>query len=178
MDPETEQRLVEAAKSGDPDAWEALYRDIHPRLVAYLRRRVPFDSVDDVVNETMTRAVAGLDRYRWGSAGFGGWVFGIARRASADHYRGIERDERSARKFRDIEESPPGDALDYRDEYATVRTAFEALSSSDRELLELRVIAGLSIDDTASVLGKRAGAVRTAQSRALARLRARLEEPT
>jgi RNA polymerase sigma-70 factor (ECF subfamily) len=48
--------------------------------------------------------------------------------------------------------------------------------AADRELLELRVMAGLSSEQTAAVLGRTPGAVRTAQSRALARLRQLLEE--
>ena len=58
-----------------------------------------------------------------------------------------------------------------REEAASLRKAFEQLSPSEQELLELRVVGGLSADDVGSVLGKRAGAVRMAQARALDRLR-------
>jgi RNA polymerase sigma-70 factor (ECF subfamily) len=71
------------------------------------------------------------------------------------------------------------DPLGYvlRDERANdVRAAFSRLSSDDREVLELRVVGGLNADDVAVVLGKRAGAVRMAQSRPLARLRDELQE--
>jgi len=64
-----------------------------------------------------------------------------------------------------------------RDERAKdVRAAFSRLSPADREVLELRVVGGLNADDVALALGKRAGAVRMAQSRALARLRDELQE--
>jgi RNA polymerase sigma-70 factor (ECF subfamily) len=62
------------------------------------------------------------------------------------------------------------------DEHAAVRRAFDRLGDEERELLELRLIAGLSADEVAHVLGRRPGAVRMAQSRALIRLRAILEE--
>jgi RNA polymerase sigma-70 factor (ECF subfamily) len=61
------------------------------------------------------------------------------------------------------------------DEHAEVRKAFELLSPPERQVLELRVIAGLSVEDTARVLGKASGAVRTAQSRALASMRVLME---
>ena len=65
----------------------------------------------------------------------------------------------------------PADSVEIADEHAAIRAAFARLSEADREVLELRVIAGLTPEQTAAVLGKRPGAVRTAQSRALARLR-------
>ena len=57
-----------------------------------------------------------------------------------------------------------------------MRQAFARLSDADRELLELRVVAGLSAEEAAAVLGRRPGAVRMAQSRALTRLRRHLGE--
>jgi len=56
-----------------------------------------------------------------------------------------------------------------------MRAAFALLSADERELLELRVVGGLSAEEVAAALGKRAGAVRTAQYRALAHLRRILE---
>ena len=58
----------------------------------------------------------------------------------------------------------------------SVRTAFAALSEDDQEILWLRLVAGLSAAEVAEVVGRREGAVRQAQSRALDRLRGRLEE--
>ncbi len=56
----------------------------------------------------------------------------------------------------------------------TFDEAFEKLSSEDQELLELRVVAGLSAEGVGEVLGKKPGAVRMAQTRALSRLRVAL----
>jgi RNA polymerase sigma-70 factor (ECF subfamily) len=58
------------------------------------------------------------------------------------------------------------------DEQASVRAAFALLPDRDRELLELRVVAGLSSEEVAAILDMRPGAVRTAQARALDKLRA------
>jgi RNA polymerase sigma-70 factor (ECF subfamily) len=127
--------------------------------------------------ETLTRAVAGIDRFRWGPAGFDGWVFGIARHVCTDHHRASHR----FRLFAAKPEPPgivalPGEALERAAEHDQMRLVFAQLPAADRELLELRVMAGLSSEQTAAVLGRTPGAVRTAQSRALARLRQLLEE--
>jgi RNA polymerase sigma-70 factor (ECF subfamily) len=65
----------------------------------------------------------------------------------------------------------PGDPASAADDHAELRRAFELLLPGDQQVLELRVVAGLSVEQAASVLEEAPGAVRTAQSRALGRLR-------
>jgi RNA polymerase sigma-70 factor (ECF subfamily) len=174
--------LVEAARAGDHDAWHELYRRVYPRLRAYAVRRVGTVDAEDVVSETMVRAVGAIDRFTLTPSGFDGWLFGIARRICVDHHRAAERAARRrgrAALVTNGDESAAGVSLDeglvLADEHAQIRRVFDQLTDAERELLELRVIAGLSADATAVALGKRPGAVRTAQSRALARLRVLLE---
>jgi RNA polymerase sigma-70 factor (ECF subfamily) len=168
--------MVDQAREGNGDAWERLYRNVYPRLRSYAVRHAGANAGEDLVNETMARAVAGIDRFRWEAGGFDAWLFGILRRVCAEHHR------RQGRRRREIifeatsNGSEPGDDIERAEDHAEVRKAFELLSSADRELLELRLIAGLSTDDAALALGKRAGAVRTAQHRALANLRRLMEQ--
>jgi RNA polymerase sigma-70 factor (ECF subfamily) len=170
MDEDARRLLVEQARAGDAEAWDALFRPLYPRLAAYASRRIGPESADDVVAETMTRAVECIDRFNWGQAGFDGWVFGIARRVSADHARREARAARSA-PTADIPPYPVDEDLSVAEEHAQVRAAFELLRPEEQEVLELRVVAGLTAEQAAVVLRKRAGTVRVAQSRALARLR-------
>ena len=176
-----ERALVEAAREGDHSAWELLYLRIHPRLHGYLARRVGFEHAEDAVSETMARAVSGFDGFILGRGGFDGWVFGIARRVAVDHYRKKAQRRRqgiaAARVARGPDHSgdPTTDDLCLDDDRAQIRRLFEALRPAEREILELRVVAGLSSEQVGEVLDKAPGAVRTAQSRALARLRQLLE---
>ena len=169
--------LVERARASDQDAWEALYRRAHPGLWSYARRRLDAEAADDAVAETMARAVAGIDRFAWRGGGFDAWLYGILRHVVVDTHR--------ARARRDGHR-PPG-AVDglgplehvlRTEEAGAIRAAFARLDDSDRELLELRVVAGLSAEEVGAVLSKRPGAVRMAQSRALERLRDALEQAT
>jgi len=171
-----EPALVSAASTGDSAAWEVLYRRLYPRLSAYVARRVEPGQVEDAVSETMLRAVRGIDRYQPGSAGLDGWVFGIARRVCADDHRSrvrLRRQDGFAAGMAEVIEDgrAPGDRAAAAEDHAELRRAFELLHPGDREVLELRVIAGLTVEQTASALEKAPGAVRTAQSRALGRLR-------
>ncbi len=169
--------LAERAAAGDHEAWEQIYRSAYPRLWAYAAHHVGRDAADDLVSETMTRAVTGISRFRWTPAGIEPWLFGIARRVVADHHRRAGRRNRWSRAVAAPAAALPADVAETADEHASVRAAFNRLSASDREVLELRVIAGMSPEQTADVLGRRPGAIRTAQSRALARLRKRLGHP-
>lgn len=167
-------RLVERAVARDPDAWEAIYRRLHPRLFALARRRVAdSQSAEDVVSETMARALRAIDGFRWAAGGIDGWLFGILRNVLLEGYRSDARHSRH--RFDHRHETATGDepaqaAID-GDERDRLWRAFEQLDPDEREVLELRVVAALSSDAAAVVLGMRPGAVRMAQSRALERLR-------
>ncbi len=170
--------LVRRAREGDAGAWEALYRRAYPRLLAYARRRLPGEQAQDAVSETMVRAVKGIDRFRSEGAGFDAWLYGILRHVVLDA-QGGQRRQSSDPVPETVDGAPlPLDRMLHQEEAGALRTAFARLRAEDQELLELRVVAGLAAEDTARVLGRRAGAVRMAQSRALARLRSLLDEET
>ena len=177
MAPADTSDLVERAREADRDAWEALYRRAYPRLLAYAMRRLDADGARDAVSETMARAVANIGRYRQvpGSGGFDGWLFGICRHVVLDAQRAAGR-RGYGPPPETVSHVDPAEGLVSAEEADAVRRAFALLSDDDRELLELRVVAGLSAEETAAALGRRAGAVRMAQSRALSRLRRFLTE--
>ncbi len=167
------RELVDRARGRDPDAWELLYRRAYPRLFAYARRRVGSQhAADDAVSETMTRAIDRIHAFVWRGNGFDAWLYGILRNVLCEASRAGSRFAPDA-TFVEVTASEHGPLglRTSREEAASLRKAFEQLSPSEQELLELRVVGGLSADDVGSVLGKRAGAVRMAQARALDRLR-------
>lgn len=168
--------MVERARQGDGAAWERLYRDVYPRLRAYAAARCGISAAEDLVNETMARAVASIRRFRWESNGFDPWLFGILRRVCAEHHRREGRQRRKDVRVVPVANgSDPTENIELVDDHAAVREAFALLRPDEREILELRLISQLSAEDTGRVLGKQPGAVRTAQSRALANLRSLME---
>jgi len=169
--------LVERARQGDEQAWEALFRRAYPKLLSYASRRLPTqEQAKDAVGETMTRGVANIERLRGEGGGFDAWMYGIMRHVVLDAQRLLSREGPGF--IPDVADASPlpGDRVVARDDAIEVRQAFDRLSPADQELLELRVVAQLSADEVASVLGRRPGAVRMAQSRALSRLRDLLGE--
>ncbi len=170
LDPAELAALVEAARGGDEAAWEQIYRAFYPRLRAYAGRRLDTEGAKDAVAETMARAVASIGRFSWRGSGFEGWLFAILHHVITDRHRRLGRDRRLVpAAVADDSDLASSYLLD--EEALAVRQAFARLSPADQELLHLRCVAGLSADAVAEVLGKRPGAVRMAQMRALGRLR-------
>lgn len=164
--------IVEIAKSGVESAWEELYLAMYPRLISYARCHLDDDRASKAVSETFTRAVAGIARFSWKGGGFEGWMFAILRHVIVDAHRKHSLASRQVPLF-DGERNEPEitDGLLADEDAREVRAAFHQLPSADQELLHLRIVIGLSSDEVATVLGKRAGTIRMAQARALDRLR-------
>lgn len=177
----TAEETFRRARSGSPDAWEELYLLARPQLFRFARLRLATDDqADDAVSETFARAIAAADRYRPG-AGVLAWLVGICRNVIRESYRSGSRlrsvdPVQFVARAEHASELGPAERVLANEETEALRRSFARLDDDDRELLALRVVVGLDAEAVAQVVGKRAGAVRMAQSRAMARLRIYLEE--
>ncbi|MGH2739705.1 MAG: RNA polymerase sigma factor [Actinomycetota bacterium] len=173
MEGEQELRdLVRRARSGDPDAWEVLYVRAYARLRSYARRRLPTaDDAEEAVSETMMRAFDRIKAFTWRGAGFDAWMYGICRNVILEANRARGQSASAVSSLVPEQEPGPEDFLLNEEEARTVRAAFGQLHPEEQEVLELRVVGGLTAKEVGAVIGKRPGAVRMAQSRALDRLR-------
>ena len=163
----------------DPDAWAQLYVEARPVLWRFANTRLATaEQAEDAVSDTMVRAMAAIGRFRASSdrsGGIIGWLVGIERNVIYEIYRAGAR-LRAVPFAQESVAAEPADRLVADDEARAVRFAFALLPDDDRELLGLRVVANLDSATTARILGKRPGAVRMAQARALGRLRVTLNE--
>ncbi|WP_276801511.1 RNA polymerase sigma factor [Cellulomonas iranensis] len=155
----------------------ALFDRVHAPLLAYAVRRVadPADAAD-VVAETFLVAWRRLDDVPAGDAARP-WLFGVARRVLANHYRGERRRLALADRLRDQldEVVAPPEPVD-----PTLVEAMDRLPPDDRELLRLVAWEELARDEIALVLGVPRATVRVRLHRARRRLVAQLaalEEP-
>ena len=174
---QTAEGLVERARRGDQEAWAALYTSVYARLVSFAHRRLGnAELARDAVSETMARAVTKIDSYVGTDEGFAPWLFGICRHVVVDLQRQTYRPLPPGLLRSDVDDPGPAEVVLDSEEQAQVRAAFARLDPEERELLELRVVGGMSSAEVAAALGKQPGTVRMAQMRALARLRTFLEE--
>ena len=168
---------VQLLRSGAAVSWEGLYTRMYPSMVSYASRRLPAEEARDAVSESMARALARPGRLPKDAAPEA-WVFGILRHVVLDAQRHSSRGVRAVHRSAaaSVDWTLVDDDLVSGEEQSGIREAFEQLSARDQEVLELRVVGGLSAKDAGRVLGMREGAVRNAQLRALRRLRALFDD--
>jgi RNA polymerase sigma-70 factor (ECF subfamily) len=166
-------RLLREAQSGSAAALGSLYRSLYPSVLAYLRARDPSDA-EDLTSDVFLAVATGLDRFSGDESGFRGWVYTIARRRSVDAARRRQRRATDPVPSDALAEVP--DARTPEDEVVALLGHEAALALLQRlpdrqaDVVMLRVIAGLTVDETAKAIGARAGTVRVLQHRALRRL--------
>lgn len=171
--------LTELAARGQPAAIDMLLRQIRPMVVRYCRARLGrisghYHAADDVAQEVCIAVLSALPRYQDMGRPFASFVFGIASHKVADAKRSAARLAIPTEDLPDGPDDRPGPeetAVAYL-EAERARSLLARLPVNQRELLVLRVLSGLSAEETGHELGMSAGAVRVAQHRALARLRA------
>ena len=158
-------------REGDPAAWESFYERAYPMMLAYAQRRLGYnEEARDAVSEALARTVSTVSRMAELETSPEAWSFGILRNVVLDVQRRSYRDKKTPVSA-SVATPDPAEALDVSTEHESVRRAFSQLNELERELLELRVIAGLSSEQVAVVLAMSPGAVRMAQGRALLKLR-------
>ncbi|BBY98540.1 RNA polymerase sigma factor ShbA [Mycolicibacterium fallax] len=152
---------------------------IRPIVVRYCRARIGTAersglSADDVAQEVCLAAMTALPRYQDQGRPFLAFVYGIAAHKVADAHRASARnraeptDEVPERYS--LDSGPEQRAID-ADAATRMDALLKILPDKQREIVILRVVVGLSAEETADAVGSTAGAVRVAQHRALTKLR-------
>jgi RNA polymerase sigma-70 factor (ECF subfamily) len=176
--PDAFQATLAAAQAGSDQAVAELYRRFDPRLRRLLRAQEPQDFAD-IASETWLAAARTLPSFEGTEDQFRGWLFTIMRRRLADHRRTRRRrpldlvpdsavDGPVARSAEDVALSGP-----LGDERA--RQIVDLLPPEQAEVLLLRVVGGLDVDEVARIVGRRPGTIRVMQHRTLKRLAEELD---
>lgn len=171
---------VRAAQHGDEVAFRTVYRAVHPRLLGYVRTLVADPDAEDVTSEAWLQIARDIARFSGDADRFRGWAARIARNRALDHLR--TRGRRPAVGGDESELAVLPGSADTADEaleaLGTGRTMalISRLPQDQAEAVVLRVVVGLDAKSAAEVLGKRAGAVRTAAHRGLRKLAELLDE--
>ncbi len=124
VDDEAVERLVDAAKAGDPEAFGSLFDHYHGPVYRYVAARVgrPSDA-EDLAQLVFVKALEALPRYESRGVPFGGWLFRLARNVVIDHVR--TRREHAPLDLA-TETSPSGD--DGPDELAALRQEMDSVA--------------------------------------------------
>jgi RNA polymerase sigma-70 factor (ECF subfamily) len=166
--------LVELARGGDTDAFGMLYDHYQGAVYRFLYYRVGSVALaEDLTSETFFRALRSMSSFRWQGKDFGAWLMTIARNLTTDHYKSSK-----TRMETPTEDMAPHDSATDGPEVSVLSsltneallTALKQLPPEQQECLIMRFLQGLSIAETAQVLGRSDGAIKQLQLRAVRNL--------
>ncbi|WP_254185214.1 sigma-70 family RNA polymerase sigma factor [Nocardioides panacis] len=172
--------LVELARGGDCDAFGLLYDHYHVAVYRFVYYRVGSVALaEDLTSECFFRALRSMGSFRWQGKDFGAWLMTIARNLTTDHFKaGRTRLEFATEDMSPHDrstEGPEGSVLAALTNEALL-TALTELPHEQQECLVMRFLQGLSIAETAQVLGRSEGAVKQLQLRGVRNLAKLLPE--
>jgi RNA polymerase sigma-70 factor, ECF subfamily len=173
MSVEAFESVLSGAQAGAGWALTILYRDLHPRVLRYLSVREPGEA-EDLASEVWLDVAEGIGRFHGDEDGFRAWVFTIARRRLLDLRRraSVRREKPVPLDLLGVERGTgdaEGEAMASLEAEAAL-ALIASLPTDQADVVLLRVIGDLPVAEVARVLGKRPGAVRALQHRALKNL--------
>ncbi|VXC21402.1 sigma-70 family RNA polymerase sigma factor [Nocardioides sp. AX2bis] len=166
--------LVELARGGDAEAFGMLFDHYHPQVYRFLYHRTRSVTLaEDLTSETFFRALRRMPDFRWQGKDFGAWLMTIARNLTVDHFKSgrvrMESTTEDMSRHDDVTESTE-DAVLAALTHEVLLDALQQLSDEQRDCLVMRFLQGLSIAETAAVLGRSDGAVKQLQLRGVRNL--------
>ncbi|MGH2767421.1 MAG: RNA polymerase sigma factor [Actinomycetota bacterium] len=166
--------IIAAARQGAEWAWTAIYRALAPPVLGYLRARGAADP-EDLMGEVFVHLVRGLARFEGDEPAFRSWTFLIAHHRLLDERRRlVVRPDEPCSHEAMVSHGPNGNVEEEAiDGLSTgrVRRVIDALSPDQREVMVLRIIASLTLEEVARALGKSPEAVKALQHRGLEQIR-------
>lgn len=170
--------VIARVRSGDPHAVEDLFRELQPRLLRFLRSQES-RAGDDLAAEVWLAVASGISRFEGDWSDFRAWIFAIARRRLADHRRTAVRrrtDVVEAEMFehRQAGDMPENEVLDRMSGQQAAELIASVLKGEQAEVLLLRVLADLDVDQVAAIMQRSPNWVRVTQHRAVRTLAKRL----
>ncbi len=169
--PSADDALVRRALAGDVQAFGDLYLACLPAVYRYVQFRVGDGNLaQDLTELTFLRAWEARGRYRPGTTPILGWLYRIAHNAVIDHYR-------TARVSSPLDPGLPDSEADVtaaaeeHEERRRLTRLLARLDATDRDVLMMRFVMGMTHAEVAAELKRSPGSVRIIQFRALRRLR-------
>ena len=166
--------LVARAQEGDAEAFGELYDHYVTMVHRYVYHRVgDRETAEDVTSETFVRALRRIDSLSFQGRDVGAWLVTIARNIVLDHVKSSRyRLEVATADMRDADRATDGpeDAVVQHLANRELLACVQQLGSEQQECIVLRFIHGLSVSETAEIMGKKDGAIKALQHRAVRRL--------
>lgn len=169
------ERLVERAQAGDAEAFGLIYDRYLETVFRYVYFRVRSRVLaEDLTQEAFLRALRRINSFTWQGRDLGAWLVTIARNLVADHFKsGRHRLEMPTSEIPGADrqewgpEGRPEAAVVDKVTNQALLEAVSRLGAEQRECIVLRFLHGFSVAETARVMGKKEGAIKALQYRAV-----------
>jgi len=165
--------LVQRAQGGDAEAFGLLYDRYVDQVYRYIAYRVASTQVaEDLTSETFLRALRRIESFTWQGRDVGAWFVTIARNLVADHYKSgryrleMTTDDVAETGAAQVIDGPERAVLEAMNNKVLLE-AVKKLNAEQQECVVLRFLQGLSVAETAQVMGKNEGAIKALQYRAI-----------
>lgn len=171
---EDEKKIVGRAKSGDKDAFGSLYDHYEPQIYRFVLLKISNKAeAEDLTHQVFLSAYENIGNYKESGNPFSSWLYEIARNRVVDHYRLAKADLPLPDGNSEIFAVPAGlpDAIDQVFDLEKVKIALTSLRPEYQDVIIMRYVEELSLEETAANLEKSVGAVKLLQHRAINALR-------
>ena len=165
--------LVQRAQAGDAEAFGELYDKYVDQVYRYILYRVATPQLaEDLTSETFLRALRRISSFTWQGRDVGAWFVTIARNLIADHYKSgryrleLTTDDVSESSAAPVTAGPETEVLEAMQNKVLLE-AVKELNAEQQECIVLRFLQGLSVSETAEIMGKNDGAIKALQYRAI-----------
>jgi RNA polymerase sigma-70 factor (ECF subfamily) len=173
-----EEELVRRARRREPEAFGQLYEEHFDRIDRYVILRVGNQAdAEDITQQVFLKALENISSYRWRGMPFASWLFRIAHNLVVDHWKKKSRQKVEPVAPEEIDEmaaesaNDPAMLAELEFDIKQLYAACEQLTEGQREIISLRFAGGLSVAESAKVMGRSQGAVKVLQHAALVKLR-------
>lgn len=169
-----EEDLVREAVRGDQQAFARLYEEYFDRIYRYLYLKVGDRAeAEDMAQQVFLHAFRSIGTFKWQGTPFTAWLYRIAHNQVVDYLRkktkrpmSVTLDDTVASSAKD-----PQHMAELSVSIEEVSRAMRQLTEAQREVLSLRFAGGLSIEEVASAMGKKPGAIKALQHAGIISLR-------
>ena len=169
----TEKDLVREAQAFSQEAWAHIYDQYYLKIFDYCYLHTGNRAAsEDLASDVFLEALRGIDRYRYRGISISSWLYRIAHNVTVDYLRRNAR--RPTVSLGEETENPRLQTPDEADSsvlWRDVHQALQQLTGDQQQVVLLRFFQGLSHEETATIMGRRPGAVRVLQNRAISALR-------
>ena len=165
----SDQELIARAKEYDEAALEWIYEQYSPGIFRYIYYRIgDYETAEDIRADVFIRMLEGLDSFSYRGWSISAWLYRIAHDRVVDHLRRVRRrPSESLTEFVVDKSAGPAEISLDRIDHQALREAIGQLTDDQAEVIILRFIEERSIKEVAQITGRKEGAIKALQYRAV-----------